>query len=56
MSSDLNGGGEPRGQRRSGSTRGNDVLPEGVAGPQSLPFDVNVVQALSVSCCGSRSL
>ena len=56
MSSGLNGSGEPIGHWRSGKTRGSDVLPEGIAGPQSLLFDVDVVQALSVSCRGSPSV
>ena len=47
----LDGGGESYSQKRGGSTRGGDILPEGIAGQQ---FDVDLVQALYVSSCPSH--
>ena len=51
MCSNMDGSEEPCSKRRGDSTRGSDVLPEGVAAPQSLPCDVDLAQALSLSSC-----
>ena len=45
----LDGGGESCSQRRSGS---EEELTYGGVGPQSLLFDVDLVQALSISSHG----
>ena len=47
---------DSRCEGRSGDAGGDNVLPEGVAGPQSLTFDVDLVQALTVSRRGSPSV
>ena len=41
---------------KSGSILWGDILPESITGPQSLPFHVDLAEAISVSHCGPPSV